>query len=390
MSTFSNSFRSHQAPVTKRQYQKFNLWLLGAVSAPIVSIGFFNFVVDPYDIFPTPELGINHAKPKKGNNDRVHKAVDVIRLRPTVVFVGSSRTKLGLDPSHAVWENAEEVYNLGLNGPNFYEQLRYLEHAIANQENLEAVVVGLDFFAFNQHLDNQPTFSEHRLEKQHLTIRDFVNFTASLDVLSASYATLQESLKTPKRDDYGQDGFTPDRYEGDPGWKFREGLKLYFQLHGNYELSEKYMDSLRTLVAICQQKEIPLYLFISPAHATQWEAIRATGRWQTFEQWKREVAAIAPVWDFSGYSSVTTEPVNSQSKNYTDNSHYTPLVGDLVLNRMFSVNEQSVPQDFGVLLTSENLESQLAQIRQNRQEWAKQNPEVVELVQKLQQEIKQE
>ncbi|GFZ91240.1 hypothetical protein [Okeania sp. KiyG1] len=74
---------------------------------------------------------------------------------------------------------------------------------------------------------------------------------------------------------------------------------------------------------MCQENNIKLILFISPSHATQWEAIRATGEWSTFEEWKREVVKITPVFDFSGYNTITTEPIHNDMENYRDNSHYT-------------------------------------------------------------------
>lgn len=137
----------------------------------------------------------------------------------------------------------------------------------------------------------------------------------------------------------------------------------------------------------CKQHDITLKVFISPSHATQWEAIRATGHWHTFEQWKREVAKITPVWDFSGYNSITTEPISNTMKNYGDNSHYTKEVGDLVLNRILSFKEETVSSDFGVLLTPETIESHLKQIRYDREVWARKHPDEVKLVEDIKEEF---
>ena len=43
-------------------------------------------------------------------------------------------------------------------------------------------------------------------------------------------------------------------------------------------------------------------------------------------------------------------------KNYTENSHYTPQVGNLILNRILSYKEEEVPEDFGILINQENIE----------------------------------
>ena len=70
-----------------------------------------------------------------------------------------------------------------------------------------------------------------------------------------------------------------------------------------------------------------------------------------------------PLWDFSGYNSLTTEDVppdgdsETQMKWYWESSHYKKELGDLVLDRIFDYHhpERIVPDDFGVLLTPKNI-----------------------------------
>ncbi|MBE9125807.1 hypothetical protein IQ257_10980 [Coleofasciculus sp. LEGE 07092] len=277
---------------------------------------------------------------------------------------------------------------MGLNGVNIYEELRYLQHAIANQPNLKLVIVGADFFSFNSHLANPPVFSESRLEKQHITLQDAVKFGFSIDALSASVETVTASNKTPNQKSSDYLGFSPysDVNKAENEWRFKVGINDYFQNHDNYDLSNQYLDDFKKIVDLCQQNNIKLKIFISPSHATQWEAIRATGHWQTFEEWKRQLVKIAPVWDFSGYNSVTTEPIGYDIENYTDNSHYTSKVGTWVLNRLLSYQTEQVPKDFGVLITPNNIEAHLAKIRVNRDLWARKYPDEVQLVQDIKQE----
>lgn len=70
-------------------------------------------------------------------------------------------------------------------------------------------------------------------------------------------------------------------------------------------------------------------------------------------------------------------------ENYADSSHYAKPVGDLVLNRILGYQENKVPADFGILITPENIESHLAKIRADREEWVKNNPNELKLVQDL-------
>jgi hypothetical protein len=370
--------------VPSKKYRNFNLLFLMATATPMLFVGAFNFIVDPYDIFNTPNyFGINHSKPQKDNNDRLFKAIDVTRIRPIVILMGSSRAKQGLDPGHPALGTYKPVYNLAINGPNTYEVFRYLQHAISNQENIKEVILGIDFFMFNDFLKNQPSFSEERLEKQHISLPDATNALFSLDTLWVSLDTANSSLNEPNKDvAYGENGFMPNRNanDGKTKWRFNQSLNLYFTLHANYKFSDKYLSDFKALVNLCKQHNIILKVFISPAHATEGEAIRITNQWKTFEQWKREITKITSVWDFSGYNSITTEPIKDRMKNYVDNSHYSRKIGDLILDRILSYQEEKVPNDFGTLLTSDNIEGVLKKNRINREVWAKNNPQDAQLV----------
>ncbi|BAU65289.1 hypothetical protein STA3757_26700 [Stanieria sp. NIES-3757] len=379
--------KAHQIRKKKSIFLIYNALFFGVVSVPIFTVGLFNWIIDPYDIFNTPNfVGINHEKIKKDNNDRLFKASDIIRIKPKIILVGSSRTKQGLDPKHPVFQNQQPVYNLAINGPNFYEVRRYIEHAVANQPDLKEIVLGIDFFMFNEHLANQPSFSEQRLEKKQLISSDVINALFSLDTFNISRMTMDASQQEPDlNNDYGDNGFMPNRNtnDGKTDWRFEQSINLYFTLHSDYQFSAQYWSDFERLVKLCQQKNIELIVFISPAHATDLESIRLTQQWTTFEHWKRKLVEFTPVWDFSGYNSITTESIAPTMSNYVDNSHYNPQIGNLILNRIFDYQTEQVPKDFGVLITTKNIEQHLTQIRSDRENWVNKHPAEVKLVEQI-------
>ncbi len=135
--------KSEKSLGNKIKYRRYNWIFLLSVFIPIVTVGLFNIIIDPYDVFNTPSfLGINHSKPRKDNSDRLFKATDIIRIKPVTILIGSSRTKQALDPNHPALKNEQPAYNLSLNGLNIYELRRYIEHAIANQKELDLVLIG--------------------------------------------------------------------------------------------------------------------------------------------------------------------------------------------------------------------------------------------------------
>jgi len=151
---------------------------------------------------------------------------------------------------------------------------------------------------------------------------------------------------------------------------------------------------------------------VQPANG---EALRAAGLWPEFERWKEVLVNILaedssrhpgeqafPLWDFSGYNSITSEPIpnagdtSTQMKWYWESSHYKTEVGNFVLDRIFNyrqsdnryrnesekiatscigalcqthfdsvATQNEIPADFGVQLTQRNLATHQAAILAN-------------------------
>lgn len=372
------------------------LWFIRTVQiASVISLGTFgliNWFIDPYSVWNSPTVaGLNQTKPHRSlEYVRLFKAVDVTRIKPKTIFLGTSRTEYGLDPTHPSVTKNLPAYNLALSDASAYEMMRYFQHALVNQPELKTVVIGIDFFMFNDFKKPQSSFTEDRLEKQSISLRDALDVSLSFSALQLSKETIGFNRKhSNSTSPYAENGWRVEQYFFEHNSlatpnRFERSLSNFLENpYKKYKLSTKELNHLKTIIDICGKRGIEVKVFISPSHATQWEAVRAAGLWQEFEQWKREVSKIAPVWDFSGYNSITSEPVRNEMNNYLDSSHYRKKVGDLVLNRLFSAQEKAVPADFGTLITPANVEAHLIKVRQQREAWAKSNPKLVKLVQDL-------
>ncbi len=382
--------KSKQKSVAKssRSFRYYNLLFLAVVSVPLLAVGLFNWAINPYGVFNSPEIiGINQAKLEKLKNGRLFKAVDITRIKPKTIFLGSSRTEYGLNPKHSALNNKQPAYNSALGAATPYELFRYLEHAIVNQPELQLVILGLDEFMFNELNKEDTGLSESRLEKRHLTIQDGINVTLSIQALQASQNTISLSKKFPEYRSFTPEGQLNlrqiDRDRSATNYRFERSTSIYFNTFPEFILSKKYLNYLQKIVDLCREKDIKLHIFISPAHAARLQIIEQAGHWQTYEQMKREIVNITPVWDFSGYNSITTEKIYNDMENYIDESHYHKQVGDLVINRILDYQTEKVPQDFGVLITPQNIENHLQKIRSEKAVWSENNPDVIELVRKV-------
>ncbi len=179
------------------QYKKFNFLLILATILLLIISAIFNIVID--GVFASPEIqNINHIKPEKENLGRLYKVFDIRRTKPKVIFLGSSRVETGLDIAHPGLSPDLYVYNAGFQVGNTYEIMRYLEYAINQQPDLKQVILGIDFFMFNQYLVNRETFSELRLQEKY-PLQDIINASLSIDALNSSKNTLIASMTNQKR-----------------------------------------------------------------------------------------------------------------------------------------------------------------------------------------------
>jgi hypothetical protein len=358
------------------RHRLFNWIFLGSIFSALGLVGLLNFFVNPYGVFESPSIpGFNKNKVEKDNYDRFYKVADVIHLQPKAIILGSSRAKRGIDPDYLALKTHQLTYNLSLNNSNIHELLEYFKYSLKNQPRLHTVVIGLDIFMFNDYLKSPPTFNEARLAQNRLAWTDIINSLFSIDSLAISKNTILANRRDRAKSELlpNSKGFVPisQNTDGKMLSRINNLLDHYFNLYPRFQVSQKYLDDFRELVKIAQDNHIQLKVFLSPSHAIQLEADAKHYGWMTLENLKRELVRITPIWDFTGYNSVTGEPLAKNMKNYTDSSHYLASVGNWVVDRLFDPQAKTPPADFGVFINPENIEAHLATLRRDRETWKK-------------------
>lgn len=364
-------------PIVQHQNytKKFGLMLV----VQLLTMVGFNLAIDPYEVFRTPQFdGINSQKIKKKNDERFYKAIDIIHEQPKIIFLGSSRTHLGLNPLNVYDEDGEPAYNLGLPGCRVYELRRYLEHAIVNQPELDQLILGLDFFMFTEADQSRETYREERIGKRYMSASDIQERLLSTQAVSDSFETLRQNQEDKDQPHIGYiRGFKP-LVEPEPFSEkdFMEWAHDSIK-SGPKKIRPEPMAEIKQLLQIAYEHDIDVRVYISPIHAAHLESIHRSGSWDEFERWKRQIVELTPLWDFSGYYTLTTEPIAPGIQNFTDTSHYDPSLGEKVLDRILKDDSsEQVPKDdvfdtFGVWITPENIDEHLKKIRQDRQQWLK-------------------
>jgi len=381
----------------------------------VAAVAGFNAIVDPFGMYRAFDReGLNAHKPGIYQRVRLLKAYEVRRIRPAAIVLGTSRSHLALRPSHEGWNDAAQSrYNLAFDGATTKEMYHYLLHAQAVQP-LKQVVLGLDTY----HATFLPAYTRRDfdagiLDKPESGLGAAPRILADLRLL-VSIDTLKASLDTLRtQDGAGPEWFAPDGqrlgevfFRTVGGTFLSEGPRAYFdeidrlevgfQLEGRVPApgrrarpvadappQETSFDYVGRIVDFCRDHEIDLRILITPSHVHQMQIAAATGGWEAMERGKRELVKLLaedaaahpgakpfPLFDFSGYSAVTTEPLpaegtRAEMEYYWDSSHFKENVGDLVLDRIFDVQRpgRAVPADFGVRLTPDTVEPVLAKIR---------------------------
>lgn len=128
--------------------------------------------------------------------------------------------------------------------------------------------------------------------------------------------------------------------------------------YGQKEMNETFRD-LEELIILSRIHNFNITFFISPFYY-QTYLNNAKGLFRV----KERLAQLTDYYDFSGINSVT-----GNALNYYEESHYRYQVGNLIVARIFGDNAIKVPNDFGVLVTRQNIGQHLKNQRHELEQY---------------------
>jgi len=332
------------------------IWFFSFLLSNVLVIA-LGMLVNPYRLLPISItiVGINDIKPKLYDYQRYVKLFDIAQQKPKTVLLGSSRILWGLDPKNTLLSQKGylPVYNAGILGPPMYEIRKYFEHALQAQPHLKRVILGIDFFAFNQAFDGRTLLKDYGKNNLQLLLSNFV-FVYDL---KAVYLTLQDSLLRRLNKSLRVDGrLTPNPIDAPKLYedffrmtekKVAAGKKNQ-NLYVNFKISKIDMDALRYIVATCKSRNIDLHIFITPIN--ELAAYHEYGIWQAYITFLRRLAAMHPYWDFLTLNEVML------NKNNFIHAHFVFSVGDMILKRMLAPSDAHLPKSFGQYVTADNVD----------------------------------
>ncbi len=370
--------------------------MLGAVVALCAA-------VDPYNVIGTPGIpGLTAQKPAAVHWARLSKAYLIQRQHPVTLILGSSSADVGFNPQSPAWpRSARPVFNLAIDGAGPEIFVRYLQHALATTSP-QRIIVAINFieslnlpprrvtaasaqpFDFESRMRVLPSGAANpAYASAHAA--DLVFATLSFTALSDSLFSLLHQHDTSAAFETASgwnDGGELRRWAREDGFfrlvidKDREKIAQYKTWRSHKSLQ---IDQVLRLVRLARAHGAAVTLVITPNYVDTMEALRQLGLDTDYDAWKSAIvtagtAAGATIWDFSGYSPYTTEPLpppgdrTHRLRWVWEPVHFQSALGDVMIARI-----AGAPGDFGTILTPANLASQIAIYHEGQARWIAQH-----------------
>ena len=355
-----------------------------------------NYLVDPYLIH---QWDTKHLQRLRSAHQKIMpwgKTYAVYRYRPEVVYLGSSRTEIGLPAAVPVFAG-KRVFNLAIQGASLGDAVRMLRHTSVFQRP-EIVVWGLDYGdQFREETGNTDLIpSLVARDRSYPFWRTLLNLkrSAAMDMLWDSLKVLSGSAEQecrPLLATYGQRSSQCLEYvmreNGGTAAAFGKVMQKNKPLADPPDV-EATLGLLDTVTDEYCREGTAFRLYLQPVHALA-ELSYWAGKWDALDDWKRSLTAVADarrgqgcdirLVDFSGFNRITSEDVpqttgRENMRYYWEHSHYRSEVGELILTHLFATGRQEKGDDFGVELTGATIERHLGDFRARRSAYIASHP----------------
>lgn len=306
----------------------------------------FCMLVDPYNVFHPLDIRDNGVEPDKNYIKMVYILQNPQKF-DSYMF-GSSR----VSSIHTEKLEGEKCYNMTYSSAVVWEHLDNVKTMIANNVKIKKIYVGLDSMAYTMNTrgrEDDPLRQSYEYSKAH-PLRFLLSHLDTANV----FRSLNTSRKHKVNPEFG-------RIFYEYGWSMDydlPGMDYYIGAWSQPSIGDspdadvqfdKALDSVRELKSICDENDIELVVFLHPVLFKAYIASKP----QRYQEFMKELAQITDYYNFSGVNDITVD-----YSNYTDPSHYTAQIGDILINVFNNgeVDEKLYEQGFGWHVDADNVD----------------------------------
>ena len=341
-------------------------WIKVLLILVIVSINLLyliNYIVDPFNIFHTKFL-----EKQSQINERFLKIeyLEKNHMNYNSYMFGSSRIGTTHPSTVEKYIPDSHFYNLSAASATFYDYVKHLEYLIKEKYPFENLYLQIDI----DHMANYKisTFSK----KLHPFVLNESLYKFYIEHLNGFFpVNIKEKIKMNYFNN--KEKKSKDAYLLEFGiWTNLRSEKKLIQNCNKYvesvasfhkknirgvRFSKKYYNrkALERILFLCNKNNINLYIYTMPHNKNMMDTYEV----KDYLEFLKQLSSITDFYDFSGYNTITMN-----NCNYYEDSHYRPLVGKIIAGRIFNDKSMEIPDDFGVLVTEDNIDIHLESLRE--------------------------
>jgi hypothetical protein len=389
----------------QHSWLRYLAWYILALLFLCALVAGFNAIIDPHArLLLVDRPGFNQGKVTLKTNNRTGKANAVRQCGYDNVILGTSRAENAFVVEHPAFSNGR-TYNAALEAASMYE-IRHMAEYAMRVHKPRTFLLGLDFFSFSAGEYIEDDFADSPLAGTG-SIASLARYLFSVRTVHESVITLLWNLRG-RVVLCAHDGEAIVKPNSNSAREFFDFVLWRYTIgvYRRYGPSDEHFMHLAELLRKAAAADVAVYAVILPVHATMMELQNEMELQDDFVGWKRRLvrtfeeanAGLPPerravLWDFTTYNEFTTEkipPVDAKGdaktmRWYSDPSHITKPVGNLILDRIYGTRSATATtaESFGVQLAPDTVEAVITAEAIGSELYRRENPDEIERIRQL-------
>jgi len=327
------------------------------------------YVADPYALHQSPADHLFARKTAAADKGRTLKSYQSVQRLPQTLIIGNSRVEIGMPTTYGFYQGS--VFNLGLPGAGVQMQYDYGWHTVMTTHSVKKVLLAVDFtdflsnkpwdgqwytgwlFRLNYHIAAEQDFVPSGFKR----FKELISFWFSQDAfVDATLTALQQQMLVNALDYQGFNDsglylklVTAESYAPLYLQKQQELTQRLVGRQLKVDPASLQLQALKRFIALLQQQQVEVVLFINPYQLPFLEVIDKAGLTAALQEWKQLVQTVAQqsgvdLYDFAIRSTPVTAAIDLSSTQVESNpffwepSHYKRTFGVLMLDAIQQQN----------------------------------------------------
>lgn len=352
----------------KMNYKKYNYLIIKTLLIIFAAIITINYVINPFGVFNLPDLKINRHKSELKRQERLTKIMQLKSAKHIdAIVLGSSREDFSINENYFNQLTSKKMLNLAMQGARFNEQKYIIEKALNLHPEIKTIVLGIDFdFYYLQDNSSKELLKNY----ENSTFQNYITILLSFDAIESSITTIAKSLNPNYTRGFSSCGTKNIFINDEIDTTFEKTIHQYRTTGQDFINNKPNLEELKNLIKELHNKDVNVILYMHPVHCVMLEIIKQNGAENCILEFKKELAKIQPFYDYYYPSEYTEEKINPNMHYFFESSHCTYLVGNKILETIFTANNNS----FGYLITENNVYQYHKLFKKDLSKWEKKNP----------------